>query len=122
MREKIRLQAHPAVSWVSYAGLRESPYHELAHKYLGGRAGSVFTFGLKGGYDAGVRLVSSVKSGGMGDDKLALRACLRPSRWRSSHSTMRARALPANCAAHGEPTMSLMPRSLGALGDAAPLL
>ena len=55
------LQAHPAVSWVSYAGLRDSPYHELAHKYLGGRAGSVFTFGLKGGYDAGVKLVSSVR-------------------------------------------------------------
>ena len=55
------LQAHPAVGWVSYAGLRDNPYHELAHKYLGGRAGSVFTFGLKGGYDAGVKLVSSVK-------------------------------------------------------------
>lgn len=55
------LQGHPAVSWVSYAGLRASPYHELAHKYLGGRGGSVFTFGLKGGYEAGVKLVSSVK-------------------------------------------------------------
>ncbi|WP_411341912.1 O-acetylhomoserine aminocarboxypropyltransferase [Sphingopyxis sp. J-6] len=55
------LQGHPAVSWVSYAGLRDSLYHELAHKYLGGRGGSVFTFGLKGGYEAGVKLVSSVK-------------------------------------------------------------
>lgn len=55
------LQAHSAVSWVSYAGLRDSPYHDLAHKYLGGRGGAVFTFGLKGGYDAGVKLVSSVK-------------------------------------------------------------
>ena len=55
------LQAHPRVSWVSYAGLPDNPYHELAHKYLGGRAGSVFTFGLKGGYDAGIKLVSSVK-------------------------------------------------------------
>ena len=55
------LKDHPAVSWVSYAGLPDSPYHELAHKYLGGRAGSVFTFGLKDGYDAGVKLVSSVK-------------------------------------------------------------
>ena len=54
------LQDHPKVEWVSYAGLRDNPYHELAHKYLGGRAGSVFTFGLKGGYDAGVKLVSSV--------------------------------------------------------------
>ncbi|MEM1194923.1 MAG: O-acetylhomoserine aminocarboxypropyltransferase [Pseudomonadota bacterium] len=49
------------VAWVNYAGLRDNPYHELAHKYLGGRAGSVFTFGLKGGYEAGVKLVSSVK-------------------------------------------------------------
>ena len=48
------------VAWVNYAGLRDNPYHELAHKYLGGRAGSVFTFGLKGGYDAGVKLVSSM--------------------------------------------------------------
>jgi O-acetylhomoserine (thiol)-lyase len=55
------LKDHPAVSWVSYAGLRESPYHELAHKYLSGKAGAVFTFGLKGGYDAGIDLVSKVK-------------------------------------------------------------
>ena len=48
------------MAWVNYAGLRDNPYHELAHKYLGGRAGSVFTFGLKGGYDAGVKLVSSM--------------------------------------------------------------
>ena len=48
------------VAWVNYAGLRDNPYHELAHKYLGGCAGSVFTFGLKGGYEAGVKLVSSV--------------------------------------------------------------
>ncbi|MEL6542574.1 MAG: O-acetylhomoserine aminocarboxypropyltransferase [Pseudomonadota bacterium] len=50
----------PQVAWVNYAGLRDNPYHELAHMYLGGRAGSVFTFGLKGGYEAGVKLVSSV--------------------------------------------------------------
>ncbi|WOE74006.1 O-acetylhomoserine aminocarboxypropyltransferase [Alterisphingorhabdus coralli] len=54
------LEAHPKIDWVSYAGLRSSAYHELAHTYLGGRGGSVFTFGLKGGYDAGVKLVSSV--------------------------------------------------------------
>lgn len=55
------LQGRDEVSWVSYAGLRDSPYHELAHKYLGGRAGAVFTFGLKGGHEAGVKLVSAVK-------------------------------------------------------------
>lgn len=55
------LKAHPKIGWVSYAGLPDSPYNELAQKYLGGRGGSVFTFGLKGGYDAGVKLVSSVE-------------------------------------------------------------
>jgi O-acetylhomoserine (thiol)-lyase len=55
------LQAHPKISWVSYAGLPDSPYHALAQKYLGGKGGAVFTFGLKGGYDAGKKLVTSVK-------------------------------------------------------------
>ncbi|MDN3645631.1 O-acetylhomoserine aminocarboxypropyltransferase [Pontixanthobacter aestiaquae] len=54
------LQEHEKVAWVGYAGLPDSPYNALANKYLGGRAGAVFTFGLKGGYDAGVKLVSSV--------------------------------------------------------------
>ncbi len=51
------LEGHPAVSWVSYAGLKSSPYHQLAAKYLPRGAGSVFTFGVKGGYDAGVKTV-----------------------------------------------------------------
>jgi O-acetylhomoserine (thiol)-lyase len=51
------LEKHPAVAWVSYAGLKSSRFHMLAKKYLPRGAGSVFTFGLKGGYDAGVRLV-----------------------------------------------------------------
>ncbi|WP_443971162.1 O-acetylhomoserine aminocarboxypropyltransferase [Sphingobium sp. CR28] len=55
------LRAHPKVSWVSYAGLPEDKYHALAQRYLGGRGGAVFTFGLKGGRDAGVKLVSNVK-------------------------------------------------------------
>ena len=55
------LKAHPKVAWVSYAGLADDKYHGLAQKYLGGKGGAVFTFGLKGGYDAGVKLVSSVK-------------------------------------------------------------
>lgn len=54
------LAGHGAVSWISYAGLTSSPYHDLAKKYLPGGAGSVFTFGLKGGFDAGVRLVENV--------------------------------------------------------------
>ena len=55
------LSTHPGVAWVNYAGLESSPYHALARKYLGGKAGSVFTFGVKGGYEAGVRLVESVE-------------------------------------------------------------
>ena len=55
------LKDHPKVGWVSYAGLPDDPYHELAQRYLGGKGGAVFTFGLKGGYDAGVKLVSNLK-------------------------------------------------------------
>ncbi len=54
------LESHPAVAWVSHAGLRSSPYHALARKYLPKGSGPVFTFGLKGGYDAGVKLVENV--------------------------------------------------------------
>ena len=55
------LETHPKVSWVSYAGLECSKYHELAKKYLPKGAGSVFTFGLKGGYEAGVKCVERCK-------------------------------------------------------------
>jgi len=55
------LQGHEAVSWVSYPGLRTDRYHNLATRYCPKGAGAVFTFGLKGGYDAGVRLVSNLK-------------------------------------------------------------
>jgi O-acetylhomoserine (thiol)-lyase len=55
------LSKHPAVASVSYAGLPGDKYHALAKKYVPKGAGAVFTFGLKGGYDAGVKLVSNVK-------------------------------------------------------------
>ena len=55
------LEAHPAVAWVSYVGLKSSPYHKLAKKYLPRGAGSVFTFGVKGGFEAGVKVVESVE-------------------------------------------------------------
>jgi len=55
------LETHPAVAWVSYAGLESSPYHALAKKYLPKGAGSVFTFGLKGGFEAGIALVEGVE-------------------------------------------------------------
>ncbi len=55
------LEEHPAVDWVSYASLSSSPYRALAEKYLPHGAGAVFTFGLKGGYEAGVKLVNAVE-------------------------------------------------------------
>ncbi len=54
------LQAHKRVEWVSYAGLADSPFHKLAARYMPKGAGAVLTFGVKGGYDAGVKLVSEV--------------------------------------------------------------
>src|SRR5262249_25829382 len=55
------LSKHDKVAWVSYPGLAGDRYHNLAKKYTPKGAGSVFTFGLKGGYDAGVKLVSEGK-------------------------------------------------------------
>ena len=54
------LEQQDEVAWVSYAGLPSSPYRALAEKYLPKGAGSVFTFGLKGGYEAGLKMVESV--------------------------------------------------------------
>ena len=53
------LEAHPAVDWVSYAGLETNPYHALAKKYIGGHGGALFTFGIRGGYQAGITMVES---------------------------------------------------------------
>ena len=55
------LAVHPRVGWVSYAGLKDSPYYALAQKYLPKGPGAVFTFGVKGGYEAGTRLVENVR-------------------------------------------------------------
>jgi OAH/OAS sulfhydrylase len=55
------LENHPAVTWVSYAGLKSSPSYPLARKYLPRGAGSLFTFGVKGGYEAGIKLVEAVE-------------------------------------------------------------
>ncbi len=55
------LAVHPKVAWVSYASLKDSPYYELAQKYLPKGAGAVFTFGVKGGFEAGVKLVENVR-------------------------------------------------------------
>ena len=50
------LESHPKVAWVSHAGLESNKYRPLAVKYLRGHGGSVFTFGLKGGYEAGINV------------------------------------------------------------------
>ncbi|MDE2006032.1 MAG: O-acetylhomoserine aminocarboxypropyltransferase [Rhodospirillales bacterium] len=55
------LAADPRVAWVSYAGLPDNPFHALARRYLPRGAGAVFTFGVKGGYAAGVKLVEQVR-------------------------------------------------------------
>ncbi|HXI07534.1 MAG TPA: O-acetylhomoserine aminocarboxypropyltransferase [Bradyrhizobium sp.] len=55
------LSKHPAVASVNYASLPGDKYNQLARKYAPKGAGAVFTFSLKGGYDAGVNLVSNLK-------------------------------------------------------------
>jgi O-acetylhomoserine (thiol)-lyase len=55
------LKEHPAVAWVNYPGLPDNRYHALAQKYLPRGAGSIFTFGIRGGMDAGVRFIESVQ-------------------------------------------------------------
>ena len=55
------LSGHEKVAWVNYAGLPGNEYYALARRYCPLGAGAVFTFGLKGGYEGGVRLVSNVR-------------------------------------------------------------
>ena len=55
------LSTHKNVAWVNYAGLPSDKHNALQKKYAPKGAGAVFTFGLKGGFDAGVKMVSSVK-------------------------------------------------------------
>ncbi len=55
------LKSHDKIEWVSYAGLDDDPHHALQQKYMPKGAGAVFTFGVKGGYQAGVDLVSNVE-------------------------------------------------------------
>ena len=55
------LAKHDKVSWVSYPGLEGNRYNALAKKYCPKGAGGVFTFGVKGGYEAGIKLVKNLK-------------------------------------------------------------
>lgn len=55
------LEKHPKVDWVNYAGLETNKYHQLARKYMKGYGGAVFAFGVRGGHEAGMRVVDNVK-------------------------------------------------------------
>jgi O-acetylhomoserine (thiol)-lyase len=55
------LQAHKDVAWVSFAGLLDSPYYQLAQKYTNGKPSGLLTFGIKGGFEAGVRFYDALK-------------------------------------------------------------
>ena len=55
------LQSHSKVEWVSYAALEGDRYHDLAQQYMGGRASGILTFGVHGGFDAGVKFYDALK-------------------------------------------------------------
>jgi O-acetylhomoserine (thiol)-lyase len=55
------LEKHPLVDWVKYPSLPASPYYQMARKYTPKGAGAVFSFGIKGGYDAGKRFIDNLK-------------------------------------------------------------
>ena len=55
------LKQHPKVAWVNFAGLPDSPYYELAQKYTSGRPSALLTFGIKGGFEAGVRFYDALQ-------------------------------------------------------------
>lgn len=55
------LEKHPAVAWVNYPGLKSSPYYQLSLKYTKGRPSALLTFGVQGGFDAGVKFYDALK-------------------------------------------------------------
>ncbi|ODN67509.1 O-acetylhomoserine aminocarboxypropyltransferase/cysteine synthase family protein [Methylophaga muralis] len=55
------LQQHPKVKWVNYAGLEGDKYFDLAQKYFNGKPSSILTFGIKGGFDNGVKFYDALK-------------------------------------------------------------
>ena len=55
------LKTQPQVAWVNYTGLEEHPFHQRARKYLKNGFGAVFTFGIKGGFEAGKKFINAVK-------------------------------------------------------------
>jgi O-acetylhomoserine (thiol)-lyase len=55
------LKKHPKVSWVRYPGLKQDPTHALASRYLKNGFGGMVVFGVKGGYDAAVKVIDNIK-------------------------------------------------------------
>jgi len=55
------LQRHPQVAWVSYAGLVDSPYHDLCQKITGGKASGILSFGIQGGAAAGAKFIDALQ-------------------------------------------------------------
>jgi O-acetylhomoserine (thiol)-lyase len=55
------LRGHPQVNWVQYAGLEDHPDHHLVQRYMGGRAASILSFGIKGGREAGARFIDALE-------------------------------------------------------------
>ena len=55
------LKGHAKVDWVNFAGLPDSPYYDLAKKYTDGKPSALLTFGIKGGYEAGVKFYDALE-------------------------------------------------------------
>jgi len=54
------LKSHPLVEWVNYGGLPSDPNYQLAQKYMNGTPSSIMTFGIKGGFDAGIKFYDAL--------------------------------------------------------------
>ncbi|HET9470500.1 MAG TPA: PLP-dependent transferase, partial [Usitatibacter sp.] len=55
------LESHARVAWVNYPGLHGNRYHDLAQRYMPRGAGSLLSFGIKGGFDAGVKFIEGLQ-------------------------------------------------------------
>ena len=55
------LKDHPRVEWIEYPGLPDSPYYELAQKYTDGKPSALLAFGIKGGFEAGVKFYDALE-------------------------------------------------------------
>ena len=55
------LESHPRVAWVNYPGLKSNRYHDLVNRYMPRGAGALLSFGIRGGFDAGVRFIEALQ-------------------------------------------------------------